>query len=58
MADFLRSKEDEALAALEKLNRRIDAVKAAGFAPAQSLLDEQKRLGAIVAGEMEEGDAA
>lgn len=41
---YLRTSEDEALIALDKLNRRIAAIEAAGLVPDHRLRDERLRL--------------
>lgn len=51
MADGpLRSVQDEATLALERLNRRISALRIAEQAVPQELLDERSRLAGIVVG--------
>lgn len=43
---YLRTSEDETLIALDKLQRRIAAIEAAGLVPDQRLQDERLRLAA------------
>lgn len=43
---YLRTSQDEALIALDKLNWRIAAIEAAGLTPDQRLQDERLRLAA------------